>query len=132
MILIFVSQIEHGNILFNRLKNKGVENCIFFHGGLHKKIRKEYTENIHNQKYDVVIGSSVLNEGFDESGFDVVIIASGGKSSIQLTQKIGRGLRPKIGKEAIIIDFIDVPKFLIDHYKKRRAVLEQDFEVIDV
>lgn len=130
VVLILISHIEHGNKLLEMLKNCGVLRTLFIHGSLPKEQRNKYIDQIHNNEIDVVIGSSILDEGFDASNFNVVILAAGGKSSIKLTQRVGRVLRPNGNKKALIIDFIDTPKYLKDHYEKRHEILEQDFKVI--
>jgi superfamily II DNA or RNA helicase len=63
---------------------------------------------------------------------DVLILAGGGKSSIQLTQRIGRVLRKTSTKShAKVYDFVDTTKYLDKHYKQRRELLSSEFEVIE-
>jgi superfamily II DNA or RNA helicase len=122
-VLILVSQIEHGQYLYDHINSIGK---IFIHGSSSNR-----NEDV--SKYGIVIASSIYDEGVDLPALDVIILAAGGKSSIKLTQRIGRVLRPCSGKEySIIIDFIDNCKYLVDHYKKRREILEEDFEVENV
>lgn len=119
-VLVLVSQIEHGQYLYNALCG----NKIYCHGS-----NKERYKNLND--YNCIVASNIFNEGIDLPELDVVVLAAGGKSSIQLTQRVGRVLRPSINKDrAIVVDFIDDrPKYLKDHYAKRRAILEADFEV---
>lgn len=122
-VLILISQIEHGQAIFDGLH---VEKKVFCHGSTDDRYR-----NL--AEFDCIVASNIFNEGIDLPELDVVILAAGGKSSIQLTQRVGRVLRLKAkGQKALIVDFIDRPKHLSTHYKKRRALLEQDFEVIDI
>jgi superfamily II DNA or RNA helicase len=121
-ILVLVSQIEHGQYLFDHFE---VENKIYCHGSSNNREQDL-------SKFDVIVASNIFNEGVDLPSLDVLILASGGKSSIQMTQKIGRVLRPQLGKKAIIVDFNDLPKHLILHSKRRRAILEEDFEVTSI
>ena len=54
------------------------------------------------------VGTISVGEGTDMPYIDVVILASGGKSSIRLLQRIGRGLRTPEGKDSLlVIDFQD-------------------------
>lgn len=119
-ILILISEIVHGEelkVLFdiNKIKTK------FLHGKT-----KDRTINDDDM---VIIGSNIFNEGVDIPDFKVLVLAAGGKSGIQLTQRVGRVLRPKNGMKAFIYDFIDDSKYLVDHYKRRRAILEEDFSI---
>ena len=126
-ILVLVSQVEHGNNLFNWLQNMNLnKNGIWLNGKSKKEEREQDLS-----KFDVIIATQIFDEGVDLPSLDVVILAAGGKSSIKLTQRVGRVLRPLPGKKALIVDFIDTPKYLVDHYHKRRKLLEEDFEVID-
>ena len=124
-ILILVSQIEHGQTIFDNLPD--YYNKIFLNGGSKKEIREQDLT-----QFDVIIATSIFDEGVDLPSLDVIILAAGGKSSVKLTQRVGRVLRPQEGKKALIIDFIDTPKYLIEHYKRRRSILEVDFMVVEV
>lgn len=121
-ILVLVSQIEHGQKIFDALE---VENKIYCHGSSGN--RKQDLS-----KFDVIVASTIYDEGIDIPSLDVLILAGSGKSEIKITQRIGRILRPQNNKKAIIIDFNDKPKFLCKHYKKRRETLEREFNVYDV
>jgi superfamily II DNA or RNA helicase len=122
-ILILVSQIMHGDMLYMALQE---ENVVFMNGKVKDRKRDM-------SKYDIIIATSIYDEGYDLPILDTIILAAGGKSSIKLTQRIGRVLRPKAdGHYANIFDFIDTPKYLRQHYMRRRAILEQDFEVQNV
>jgi superfamily II DNA or RNA helicase len=122
-VLILISQIEHGQFIYDKLH---IEKKVFCHGTTDDRYK-----NL--AEFDCIVASNIFNEGIDLPELDVVILAAGGKSSIQLTQRVGRVLRlKKNGTKAIIVDFQDKPKHLAKHYKKRRALLEEDFEVIDV
>jgi superfamily II DNA or RNA helicase len=118
-----VTEIEHGNILKEMIEKKKID-CVYMNGSTIDREIKEHMK--------VLIGTSIFNEGVDLKYFDVLILAAGGKSSVQLIQRVGRVLRPKTdGRESIVYDFIDRSKYINKHYKKRRMILENDFEVVD-
>ena len=123
-ILILVSQIEHGAILFNKLKGNNLESR-FLNGS------SEVIDRLISKEDKVIIATSIFDEGVDVPDFDLLILAAGGKSSIKVTQRIGRILRMKPGKHAIIYDFIDNSRYLIKHYKRRREILAKDFNIFD-
>ena len=122
-VLVLVTQIEHGQYLYDA---SGIEKKIFCHGQSLDRYK-----NL--SEYNCIVASNIFNEGIDLPELDVVILAAGGKSSIQLTQRVGRVLRLKASRHAaIIIDFVDLgPKHLSKHYKRRRELLSQDFEVVE-
>lgn len=131
-ILVLVSHIRHGKILSEMLLSAGINTFIFIHGGINKKLRQEYVEKIKANKIAIVIGTSLMDEGFNTNCFDVIILASPSKSSIKLNQRIGRVLRLKPdGRSARIYDFIDTPKYLRKHYLIRRNILEKEFKITE-
>ena len=124
-ILILVSQITHGEYLYNQLKDTHYQ--VVFMNGKVKDRNRDMTP------YNIIIATSIYDEGYDLPTLDTIILAAGGKSSIKLTQRIGRVLRPKHdGRAARIFDFIDTPKYLRKHYAKRREILEEDFDIEEI
>jgi len=112
-ILILVGEIEHGLILYNELQN---EDIIFMNS---KSKVKDFNKQI-------IIATSILDEGIDLPDREVIIMAVGGKSSIKVLQRIGRVLRKHDSKEkAIIVDFMDQAKYLCEHYKRRSEIYKE-------
>jgi len=99
-ILIFVKRIEHGEILSSLIPDS-----IFCDGSMSISKRMSVLANIEGK---VLIATSIFEEGVDLKVFDVILLASGGKSPISLTQKIGRGLRNRPGKKLYVFDFLDI------------------------
>lgn len=131
--LILVTQVEHGEKLFSEL-----EASTFWGGlmGLAPKVvfmnGKSKDRNRDMNQYDIIVATGIYDEGYNLPSLDCLILAAGGKSSIKLTQRIGRVLRIKPeGKGAIIYDFKDTIKYLKTHYIKRRKILENEFNVSD-
>ena len=123
-ILILVSRIEHGEVL-NTLLLEAKQDNVFLNGSMKERNIKDTD--------DVVIATSIFDQGVDLKKFDFLILAAGGQSSVQLVQRIGRVLRPKKdGHKSVIIDFMDESKYLKKHYVKRRKILEEEFDVTEV
>lgn len=99
-ILIFVKRVEHGEILSSLIPDS-----IFCDGSMSISKRMSVLANIEGK---VLIATSIFEEGVDLKVFDVILLASGGKSPISLTQKIGRGLRNRPGKKLYVFDFLDI------------------------
>lgn len=78
---------------------------------------------------NIVLASSILNEGVDVSLFDAGVLFSGGKSPISLIQQLGRVSRKKSQglNVSLIIDFKDVncTGMFINQYTKRKQLLAQ-------
>lgn len=78
---------------------------------------------------NIVLASSILNEGVDVSLFDAGVLFSGGKSPISLIQQLGRVSRKKSEglNVSLIIDFKDVActGMFIHQYQQRKKLLAQ-------
>jgi superfamily II DNA or RNA helicase len=54
----------------------------------------------------VLVSSRVLNEGIDVPDADVAIIVGGGSSEREYVQRVGRLLRPRPGKRALVYELV--------------------------
>jgi superfamily II DNA or RNA helicase len=54
----------------------------------------------------VLVSSRVLNEGIDVPDADVAVIVGGGSSEREYVQRVGRLLRPRPGKRALVYELI--------------------------
>ena len=70
------------------------------------KERNSILEKFKNGKYKAVVTSKVLDEGIDVPEANIGIIASGTGSKLAYIQRLGRILRKKEGKEAILYEII--------------------------
>lgn len=123
-VLILVSVIEHGQILYDMLRNDC--KAIFMNGNSKDR-------NPDMSKYDVIVATPIYDEGYNLPELDCLILAAGGQSGTKLVQRVGRVLRIKPdGRLAKIYDFVDTPHYLRTHYMKRRGLLSEDFEIIDI
>ncbi|MBT3451184.1 DEAD/DEAH box helicase [archaeon] len=123
-VLILVKLIEHGTYLKDILEMME-EDVVFLNGSV--KDREE------KMNHNVIIATSIFDEGIDIPRLETLIIAGGAKSAIKTSQRIGRVLRKFPNKKvAMVHDFADATKWLVKHYDERRAIYEEDFEVVDV
>ena len=123
-VLILVKHIEHGKFLKEELEMYN-QDVVFLNGGSKKRDEK--------MEHKIIIATSIFDEGIDIPRLETLIMGGGGKSAIKSTQRIGRVLRKHPGKgTANVHDFKDNCKWLSGHYKERRQIYEQDFEVVDV
>ena len=94
IVLILVEHIDHGEYIQEELQ-KLKKRVFFTNGTLTSDVRQTLLDNLKNHKIDVLISTSILDEGVDVSGINAVIYARGMKSTRKLLQGIGRGLRKK-------------------------------------
>ena len=128
--LILVKEIAHGEILSEMT---GVP---FLHGS--SKNRKETLKAFSNGEIQSLIATSILKQGVDLPEAEVLIMAHGGSSTVEILQKIGRIRRPATGKKVgQVIDFHDYcPRSKQDVFKqqaqKRLALYcERNFEILE-
>lgn len=136
--LVQVQRLEHAELLMKELS--GVRAISVFGSGT-GLVYNEYgtlvktsidydvfRQQVADGMWDVVIGSQVLDEGFDLPSVGAIIMAGGGKSRIKLLQRLGRGLRrKKTGwNQVYVVDFNDRGHvWLHAQYKKRRKLYEE-------
>lgn len=115
-VIVLVNDIRHGRKIQDNL------NCPFIHGSSNKIERTSVIEKFKNKQIDLMIASSILKQGIDLPEAEVLVLAHGGASIVELLQKIGRVRRPAPNKKAgIIIDFYDyvMPKTDNDVFRKQ-------------
>lgn len=69
----------------------------------------------------VLVSSHVLDEGFDVPDADIAIVVGGTSSKRQHVQRIGRVLRPRPGKRALVYELSVDATVEVDYVKRRRA-----------
>ena len=70
------------------------------------KERSQILERFASGRYGTVVTSKVLNEGVDGPDANVAIIVSGTGSVREHVQRLGRILRPRDGKQAILYELV--------------------------
>ena len=129
--LIIVNYTEHGEYLEQQLKDLGVS-VEFTHGQVESTRRTEQLNSARAGDVDVLIATSVLDEGVDISGFRALIMAGGFKSLRLVLQRIGRVLRRKEDDNtALVYDFVErTNEILYKHSMERVRIYEDEgFEI---
>lgn len=122
-ILILIRIIEHGEAL-----KEFLQDAIFVNGkDTSPKERMRVIEEFEKGKIKIIISSDIFNEGISISNINVLIIASGGRSVVATSQKLGRALRiTDTKKTASVYDFMDVGnKFTEKHSKMRSCIYKK-------
>jgi superfamily II DNA or RNA helicase len=131
-VLITVTRLPHGDVLCEMLDKAGVSSVAFIQGEVDGEMRKDLLNKVRKKQLQVLVGSSVADEGVDIPALGSAIMAGGGKSLIKSLQRVGRTLRPYPSaennekKEAIIVDFYDRIRYLTGHSKKRMKIYESE------
>ncbi len=130
-VLVSVNKPAHGLLLRDLLNDNSIR-AEFVYGAHSVDERTKVLDDIANGLLDVVLASSIFNEGVDTPDFRVVINAAGGKDHKALLQKVGRGLRKKEEDNTVIIhDFIDSQNvYTLEHSIARLEEYEnQKFDI---
>lgn len=89
---VFVTQVRHGKALTKKLLRNGVK-AEFVWGSHSVDYRKSVIRRLVRGHFDVIVCSSVFNEGIDVPELRSVVLGGGGKSIIATLQRLGRGMR---------------------------------------
>lgn len=121
-VLILFKLIDHGELLAEKLPE-----AILLHGENSLKERQEAVEKFKSGEVRILIASNIFKQGISINNIQTLINVSGGKSKIEVLQKLGRALRKHKGKEkALIYDFMDNGnRFTHDHSLKRMGLYKK-------
>ena len=76
---------------------------------------------------DVIVSSSILDQGFDLPKLDALVLCSGGKSTAKALQRVGRVLRTSPGKtDAIVVDTYDQSHYVGAHAYERYKIYKTE------
>lgn len=147
--LILIQRVEHGEklqeMLFKKIPQKTftitvddpkngkptmvrVKNIEFLSGQDEALRRKAVIQAVKEKKCQILIGSTIADEGLDISSLDALILAGGGKSSTRAFQRIGRVLRLHTNPDgtkkerAVVFDFQDYTPMLRRHSRIREKL----------
>jgi superfamily II DNA or RNA helicase len=85
-----------------------------------RREREEVLERLRQGRLRAVISSRVLNEGVDLPEARVGIIVGGTQGGREQVQRVGRLLRPREGKSALVIEIVVLDTFET-HLSRRRG-----------
>ena len=114
--LVLVRSVAHGRLLEKMLKRP------FIYGADDEAARQKVVTEFKRNNRSTMIASTIFDQGIDIPEIDALVIAGGGKSPVSTIQRIGRGMRPKVGKPNVlyVLDFADYGnKYLLKHTKER-------------
>jgi len=123
-VLIFVTHIEHGELLQAEIEHIGNCSIPFIQGNTSQSDRDTIKTQLIERKIKICLATISWQEGLNIPNLSVLILAGAGRSEKQLLQKIGRVMRRTKDKEqAIIVDFLDLGnRHLLAHMGERIAI----------
>lgn len=125
--LVLVKNIKHGNILLSMFPDDLV--VYFVKGSVNSEERNWIRQEFLNGGIDIIVASVVYDQGVNLPNLDALILAGAGKSVGRTLQRIGRVIRSHPGKkDAIVVDFIDNAKYLLDHTASRINTYKREAE----
>ena len=89
-----------------------------------KEERAEILDNFRSGKYRIIVTSKVLEEGIDVPEASVGVILSGSGSKREYKQRLGRILRKKEGKLAILYEIVSKGTTEVGIARRRKHVTE--------
>jgi superfamily II DNA or RNA helicase len=113
---------EH-NKLVHRISRQFLVPSITYRTAI--KERSEILDRFKSGIYRAVVTSRVLDEGIDVPDADVAIILSGTGSERAFIQRLGRILRKKEGKEAVLYEIISAETSEVKTARRRKRPLKQ-------
>ena len=131
--LVLVKTVEQADFIKMLMAKRGLPEVPFLSGKNSASSRRQAVQQMREGELDVLLVTTIFDEGVDIPELAKVILASGGKSAVKTVQRVGRCLRTADGKEeAIIIDFQDSHHKMVRKHALARMKIykEQEYEVI--
>jgi superfamily II DNA or RNA helicase len=123
--LLLFREHKHGEILCDMLPGH-----IRFHyvdGRVKADQRKIIREDFLAGKVDLIVASTVYDQGIDLPPLDALVLASGGKSTAKALQRVGRVIRSNpLKKDALVIETFDQTKHMRKHSYGRYLIYETE------
>ena len=136
--LIMVERINHGELLYNILKEQCKDKQIYFiQGSVDVEVREEIRTLMEQQNNVVCVAiSKVFAEGINIKNLHYIVFAASRKAKIKILQSIGRGLRLHPEKKLLVIfDIADNLKYGNKHLKERIKLYNSEklnFKITDI
>lgn len=128
--LVLVTQINHGNMIADIIRNYGI-NVSFISGKSGMKKRKQAIQDMRDGKISLMIASTIADVGLDIPRLQCIVEAGAGKSSVTALQRLGRIMRPFNDKSScLFITYRDNAPYICSHIDKKLAIWSTEEEFI--
>lgn len=116
--LLLFRDIKHGRALESMLPPDVRYEMVT--GALSMDEREEIKARFKRGELDLVLASSVFDQGIDLPALDALVLAGGGKSTAKALQRVGRVIRSAKGKtDALVVETWDQCHFVKKHSSSR-------------
>lgn len=134
-VLVLVDRLAQGGSIGRKLGGKNIS-YEFLTGSHAGDYRFQKLKDFKSGKLPVMIATTIFDEGVDVPRVQALILASGGKSTIRLLQRVGRALRNKrgIGENcAHIVDFAHTgSSYMEKHFRAREKLYKSEkFDLVE-
>ncbi len=118
--LVITPLVKHAEYLGRMLKELGIK-AEAVTGAVKGEVRKEVFDALRRGEVEVIVATTLADEGLDLPPLRTLIIAFGGRSRTRVLQRIGRLVRPYSGKtHATAIELKDEGvEYVADHLQMR-------------
>lgn len=131
-VLVMTPRVKHAYLLEQMIKQKGWNaKAVTQETPLDE--RQKAISDLRLSILDVIVASTIFDQGVDIPELRAILLAAGGKSRVKAIQRLGRVLRTADGKSsAVMVDIIDRShKILRRHATARLKIWEElGFEII--
>jgi len=136
--IAFCISVKHATDVCNKFKDAGYKSAIV-HGEMSMEDRNDAIQGLANGKVEILTSVDVISEGTDVPDVSAAILLRPTKSEGLYLQQVGRILRPKEGKTAIILDHVnstrthgfvdDIREWSLNSHKKKTKNNQQALSV---
>jgi len=120
-VLIITPLVKHAELLGALIRKKGLK-AETVTGVVRAETRKQIYDALKEGRIDVIVATTLADEGLDLPPLVTLIVALAGKSKTRTLQRVGRLVRPWPGKMAGVVyelrDWNDYP-YVLDHLEAR-------------
>jgi superfamily II DNA or RNA helicase len=134
-VLVLTEETGHGQTICNLLTSAGLD-ARFMHGSVGREERTAARLDFKDRKFQVLVGTTIYDEGVDFPTLDVVAFAGGKKAKGKVFQRLGRGQRRGLHADgsrkdiATVIDFFDHGHRLLKRHSLRRLLHMHEVGVV--
>lgn len=131
-VMVFVREIAHGEEVLAAVRHLGLR-AEFAQGAWPVAERQRACNDLCDGTLDVLVSTTVMQEGVDVPAVRSVVIGTGGAAATAIVQMMGRAMRTDKGKKesCTIVDFFDRGnKHVLKHARARQqAYIDEGHDV---
>lgn len=130
--LVIVRSIAHGAYLTERIAAAGI-NVAFAQGNTSADMRRRLLRGFAGAQYDVMVSTSIFDEGVDVPIISAITLAAGGRADHKTIQRVGRGMRQGGQSKLLVIDTFDTGEHILArHARARRSLYQRERWPVEV